>query len=390
MNLHYNSLSQIICKPTRVTENSSTTIDLIFANNTHRIVQSDVLQSSISDHSIVFCTLKGGVKKFPPKLLEYRCFKNYNKEAFLRDLSNTPWSIIESANDVDDAVFLWEGLFNSVANDHAQIKSKRVKGKQTPWVTNKLLETRRDRDYHWKQAQKYNNSQYHWQMHRKLRNCANSEEKKLKSEYYCRLIEDAKGDSSKMWKTIKETLPSNHNEINAVFSHGKLQTDPKGIAETLNNHFSSIGKRLAKAFSGSKPIRYGAVPNSSFSLKYVTSTFVEKQLRLMKTSKAIGLDNISARLLRDAASVLASPLRDIINFSFEKGRFPSSWKCAKVTALFKQGDKTDKDNYRPISILSTVSKVIERAVHSQLYGYLDSNNLLAVNQLALDVQDLPL
>ena len=75
------------------------------------------------------------------------------------------------------------------------------------------------------------------------------------------------------------------------------------------------------------------------------------------------LDNISARLLRDAAK-LASPVRDIINLSFEKGRFPSSWKCAKVTALFKQGDKTDKDNYRPIPVLPTVSKVIERAVHS--------------------------
>ena len=159
-----------------------------------------------------------------------------------------------------------------------------------------------------------------------------------------------------------------------------MQTDPKGIAETLSNPFSSIGKRLAKAFSGSKPIQYRAVPNSSFSIKYVTSAFVEKQLRLMKTNKAVGLDNISARLLQDAASVLTSPLRDTINLSFEKGRFPSTWKCAKVTALFKQGDKTDKDNYCPISILPTVSKVIERAVHSQLYGYLDSSNVLAVNQ----------
>ena len=100
----------------------------------------------------------------------------------------------------------------------------------------------------------------------------------------------------------------------------------------------------------------------------------------MKTNKAVGLDNISARLLQDAANVLTSPLRDTINLSFKKGRFPSSWKCAKVTALFKQGDKTDKDNYCPISILPTVSKVIERAVHSQLYGYLDSSNVLAVNQ----------
>ena len=116
-------------------------------------------------------------------------------------------------------------------------------------VCKQLLEIRRDRDYQWKQAQKSNNSQYQWQMYRKLKNCANSEEKKLKSGCYYRLIEDAKGDSSKMWKAIKETLPSNHNEINVVFSHGKLQTDPRGIAETLNNHFSSIGKRLAKAFT---------------------------------------------------------------------------------------------------------------------------------------------
>ena len=66
----------------------------------------------------------------------------------MRDLSNAPWSIIENVNDVDDAVFLWEGLFNSVASDHAPIKSKRVKEKQRPWLTNKLLEIRRDRDYH--------------------------------------------------------------------------------------------------------------------------------------------------------------------------------------------------------------------------------------------------
>ena len=57
-----------------------------------------------------------------------------------------------------------------------------------------------------------------------------------------------------------------------------------------------------------------------------------------------------------------------------------SWKCAKATVLFKQGDKTDKDNYRPISILPTVNKVIERAVHSQLYHYLEFNHLLTINQ----------
>ena len=225
-------LSQIVDKPTRATENSSTTIDLIFVNNSHRIVQSGVLDSSISDHNVVFCTIKGGVKKLPPKVFEYRCFKNYDKEAFLEDLNNVPWSAIESTNDVDDALFLWESLLNGVVDDHAPMRTKRVKGKQSPWLTNKLLELRRDRDYHRRKA-RFSNSKYHWQMYRKLRNFTNREEKRLKSDYYCRLIEDARGDSSRMWKAIKETLPSKHNEINAIFTDGKLQTDPTNIAETL-------------------------------------------------------------------------------------------------------------------------------------------------------------
>ena len=65
----------------------------------------------------------------------------YNKEAFLRDMSDI-------ARDVDDAVFLWEGLFKGVADEHAPLKTKRVKGKRSPWITTKLLEIRRDRDYH--------------------------------------------------------------------------------------------------------------------------------------------------------------------------------------------------------------------------------------------------
>ena len=114
----------------------------------------------------------------PCKVIEYRCFKNYNKEAFLHDLSIIPWSVIEGARDADDAVYLWDGLFRGVADEHAPLKTKHVKGKQSPCITAKLLEIRRDRDYHWEKAHA-SSSNYHWEMYRKLRNCANSEEKRL-------------------------------------------------------------------------------------------------------------------------------------------------------------------------------------------------------------------
>ena len=146
------NLNRIISKPTRITETLSTTIDLIFINNSHRIVQCDVLTSNISDHCPVFCVIKGGVKKLPHRKFEYRSFKTYSKHELLNDLKNVSRNIIEDVDDNDDSVFRSEKLFKEVADQHAPIKSKRAKGNRSPWVTEKLSDIRRDRDYHLKKA----------------------------------------------------------------------------------------------------------------------------------------------------------------------------------------------------------------------------------------------
>ena len=78
--------------------------------------------------------------------------------------------------------------------------------------------------------------------------------------------------------------------------------------------------------------------------------------------------------------VLWRLLLPLQRYLIRSGKFPGIWKCAKVAALFKSRDRTNATNYRPISILSTLSKIIERVVHSQLYEYLISNNLLSNNQ----------
>ena len=100
----------------------------------------------------------------------------------------------------------------------------------------------------------------------------------------------------------------------------------------------------------------------------------------LKTNKAVGLDKLSARLLKDASDVIAPILTGLINKSFADGVFPGIWKSAKVTALFKDGDKSLKDNYRPISILPTISKIIERSAHVQLSSFLEENRLLSQSQ----------
>ena len=164
-------------------------------------------------------------------------------------------------------------------------------------------------------------------------------------------------------------------------TNGKLHTSFINIAEHLNQHFSNIGKYLAKAFRNtSSALSKNVTSAYDFNLNPVSEMFVHKELSKMKANKAIGLDKISARLLRDAAWVIAPSLTYIINSSLKLGKFPSHCKCAKVTALFKQGDRTIMDNCRPISVLPTVSKVIEKATHIQLYAFPESHHLLVTNQ----------
>ena len=239
---------------------------------------------------------------------------------------------------------------------------------------------KRDRDYHLRKA-RTNNNIYHWSMYRKLRNYTNHEEKNLKSKYFCQMIEDPKGDGSEMWRAIKQVLPhAKKTSVFSIFEKGKWHTENLSIANIMNHYFVSVGKVLAKPFRNIPIIPITSTPPCEFHLNSVTVDFVQNALRSLKTNKAVGLDKLSARLLKDGSDVIAPVLTELINKSIADGEFPKVWKSAKVSALFKGGDKSQKDNYRPISILTTISKIIERSAHVQLCTYLEQDKLLSQSQ----------
>ena len=112
----------------------------------------------------------------------------------------------------------------------------------------------------------------------------------------------------------------------------------------------------------------------------VDEKFVLHQLLSLKTNKAIGLDKVSAQLLKNSAHTITTSVTNLLNLSIRTGTFPNLWKCSKITALFKSGDRSNASHYRPISILPTLSKILEKAVHLQLYQYLVTNDLLTTKQ----------
>ena len=122
------------------------------------------------------------------------------------------------------------------------------------------------------------------------------------------------------------------------------------------------------------------LPMSQFHLAELEESFVLQQLLALKTNKAIGLDKISARLLKNSAHTIALSVTKLLKLSIKSVKFSKWWKCSKITALFDSGDRTNASNYRPISFLPTLSKILEKAVRTKLYQFLVANKFLAGKQ----------
>ena len=160
----------------------------------------------------------------------------------------------------------------------------------------------------------------------------------------------------------------------------------KTVANKFSKFFCSIAdklveKREKRTFHGDKLAemykKKGVKPNA-FSFVSVSMDKVQEQLSSLNVTKSVGCDGISARFLKEAAEVIASPLTHIINLFLSSGQVPiaSDFKTARVVPYIKKGDCNYEGNYRPVSILPVVSKVFERIVHEQLHQYLSSNSII--------------
>ena len=114
---------------------------------------------------------------------------------------------------------------------------------------------------------------------------------------------------------------------------------------------------------------------------------VHDLLTCIDTSKATGPDGISPKLLHEAGVTIVPSLTKLIHLSLTKCKIPKGWKLANVIPLYKKGDKHNTNNYRPVSLLSCVSKILERIVFKHLYNYIRDKKLLSKDQSGFQTGD---
>ena len=107
---------------------------------------------------------------------------------------------------------------------------------------------------------------------------------------------------------------------------------------------------------------------------------IEQKIKAMKDNKALAPNSIRTKILKVHSKTLSKPLAELINQSLNQGKFPTILKIAKVIPIPKREDKSECDNYRPISLVSNISKHIEKTVHERLYSFLEKEQLLFEGQ----------
>ena len=215
--------------------------------------------------------------------------------------------------------------------------------------------------------------------YKKLRNEVTASTRKEKENYFKAQISNSNKDPKGIWAVLKKLLPKSSKAPNNIVVDEKFSSSSEEIANYFNSYFATIGSKLGSVRSNS-PSVWPSSTNSTFQFQPIQASSIVKTLKSLKVNKGAGLDNIPPCLLKTVADIIAPSLTYIFNLSLSKGIFPQDLKIAKVTPLFKSGERDQVGNYRPISVLPTVAKIFEKEVHTQLYDYLTDKNLLHPSQ----------
>ena len=190
----------------------------------------------------------------------------------------------------------------------------------------------------------------------------------------------------KTWETIREVIgKKKHREnIPAFFKqNGNTITGALEIAEGFNSFFAGIGPELADSITPSN-INFDSFLSpgidEEFIFKRITPESLTEIVGKLKTKNSAGRDNISTKLLKHILPSIINPLCHLFNLSLQSGYVPTQLKTAKVVPVFKSGDKHNFTNYRPISLLSSFSKLLEKIVAFQMTGFLNKHKILYKHQ----------
>lgn len=388
-NIFSNGFLPIIIKPTRLSRTAATLIDHIYINQLTGSFTTGILVTDLSDHFGQFYI----VEKCKPKKLsvtpkEKRIYSDQNIITFKDLLQRFDFTPVLACNSPNEA---YKNLIDPILEMHqiafplTKINHSPNKLKREPWMTPGLLISSRTKhklftkkikkptDANIKKCKDYN----------KL---FNQIKRKAKKNFYYEKITAQTNNIKNTWIIIKDLMNSKttHASLPDHFNiDGNIIKNKQEIVEEMNNFFSNIGKKLNNEVPNSPTSHHDYQSRPNPKSLYLAPTDPEEILKIVKNIKpknSCDKDNISNKMLKIIIHAILIPITHIVNLSMSEGSVPDDLKIAKIIPIFKAGNPSYFNNYRPISLLPIISKILERVVYKRIIFFLETNNYLYKHQ----------
>ena len=180
-------------------------------------------------------------------------------------------------------------------------------------------------------------------------------------------------------------------QVNCLNINGYEETDPAILSQTFNSFFSAITQKIESKLIHTAKHYTDYLTEPTANKFILTPTNTEETGDIIKTlnmRKSIGPNSIPTRLLKKFFKEISIPIGKLINLSFETGMFPDALKLARIIPIFKKGDLLQCNKYRPISLTSNISKIMEKIVHQLFIFFLKITMYVMINNLVSEINTL--
>ena len=361
-------LNQVIDFPTRGTA----TLDLLFTNNPGFVKECSPL-SGLGDHEIV--SIKSSLHPFRKKPTKRKIYL-WNKvdEAKLQNAAHVLkfkfLSLFSATSDVND---MWNFLkieFTKIIEEYVPSKLTSSKCHQ-PWITTETKRLIRKKNRWFNLAKKLNTGKA-WKRYKKIKSECQRTCRQTHDKYLNNIFEEDQSNK-KLYEFLKSRKQDNIGISDLKDKNNILTSDPLKKANLIHEVFNSVFSNPSPKISANFDEK-DRLP----TLKPINVTLIGilKLLKSLNPNKANGPDSVPGNFLKLCAYEIAEMYQVLFQASLDQGVVPPDWKKANVVPLFKKGDKTSPENYRPISLTSLSCKILEHVVHSNIMSHFDNYNVL--------------
>lgn len=381
-NLHIVNNKITTRKGTLARNEKDSLIDHVITNFQNLDTVVSIIENQLSDHQIIITQLAYNYNK-EDRTSVTRSWKKTEFNKLAEELQSKPFSTNEDElNKKYESfiLYLQEAIAKFTTTKTITLKRQMP---NTNWVTKDLRNIIKMRNIAYKNWIENKEDLNLHNSYIRYRNSVTTLRRKLKKEHYNRKFENIQSDQKQTWKIINEIITNKNSkqtqDIEIISNNNVVSR--KEAAEILNDFFTDVTDLLGKLPNTSKSTYYANDGNQRSIFLYPTTVEeVHDIITKMKPKHSSGEDGISPYILKKISPQIEQTITQIINQSIEEGKFPEGMKISKITPIHKKGNKTDKNNYRPIANITVFAKILEKVIHQQLMDFLEKSNFFYKRQ----------